>query len=211
VAGLPARDAGIPVGGPESPIRGACVQTGAPAALSRLLLADGRVTEALAVTDEPAGILASKGTWAWAADLAPARVEALVAAGRTAEAADLVRVFATADRGRDAPATKAALLSCRPALAEGRGDRAQAGALFGRAAAAWRVLPRPYETLLAREREARWPACRRPHQPSSGRGTGPVPEDRGQPRGLADAQARRLLQDCPGSARPRGWHRLEVR
>jgi len=125
------------------------------AALARLLLADGRVTEALAATDEPIGILASKGTWAWAADLAPARVEALVAAGRIAEAADLIRVFAAADRGRDAPATKAALLSCRAALAEGQGERAQAGVLFGRAAAAWRVLPRPYEALLAREREAR--------------------------------------------------------
>ena len=125
------------------------------AALARLLLADGRVAEALAVTDEPIGILASKGIWAWAADLAPARVEALVAAGRTAEAAGLVRVFADADRGRDAPATRAALLSCRAALAEGQGERAQAGALFGRAAAAWRVLPRPYEALLAREREAR--------------------------------------------------------
>ena len=131
----------------------ACMEPAA--ALSRLLLADGRVAEALAVTDEPIGILAGKGTWAWAADLAPARVEALVAAGRTAEAADLVRVFAAADRGRDAPATKAALLSCRAALAEGQGEGAQAGALFGRAAAAWLVLPRPYEALLAREREAR--------------------------------------------------------
>jgi DNA-binding CsgD family transcriptional regulator len=131
----------------------ACMEPAA--ALARLLLADGRVADALAVTDEPIGILASKGTWAWAADLAPARAEALVAAGRATEAADLVRVFAAADRGRDAPATKAALLSCRAVLAEGQGERAQAGALFGRAAAAWRVLPRPYEALLAREREAR--------------------------------------------------------
>ena len=71
------------------------------------------------------------------------------------EAAELVRVFAAEDRGRDAPATKAALLACRAVLAEGQGERAQAGALFGRAAAAWRVLPRPYEALLARERQAR--------------------------------------------------------
>ena len=131
----------------------ACMEPAA--ALARLLLADGRVADALAVTDEPTGILARKGTWAWAADLAPARVEALVAAGRSTEAAGLVGVFAAADRGRDAPATRAALLSCRAVLAEGQGERAQAGALFGRAAAAWRVLPRPYEALLAREREAR--------------------------------------------------------
>ena len=49
----------------------ACMEPAA--ALARLLLADGRVTDALAVTDEPIGILASKGTWAWAADLAAFR------------------------------------------------------------------------------------------------------------------------------------------
>jgi DNA-binding CsgD family transcriptional regulator len=131
----------------------ACMEPAA--ALARLMLAGRRVADALRVTDEPIGILASKGTWAWAADVAPARVEALVAAGRDAEAARLVRVFAGEDRGRDAPATTAALLACQALLAEGQGKQARAGALFGQAAAAWQVLPRPYEALLAREREAR--------------------------------------------------------
>jgi DNA-binding CsgD family transcriptional regulator len=131
----------------------ACMEPAA--ALARLLLSGGRVADALRITDEPIGILARKGTWAWAVDVAPARVEALVAAGRDGEAAKLVEVFAEEDRGRDAPATRAALLGCRAILAEGQGRPDQAGALFGRAADAWQVLPRPYEALLARERQAR--------------------------------------------------------
>jgi DNA-binding CsgD family transcriptional regulator/tetratricopeptide (TPR) repeat protein len=125
------------------------------AALARLRLADGRIEDALRITDEPISILARKGTWVWAADVAPVRVEALVAAGRIAEAAELIRVFAEEDRDRDAPATKAALIGCRAILAEGQGKQAQASTLFARAALAWHVLPRPYEHLLARERQAR--------------------------------------------------------
>jgi DNA-binding CsgD family transcriptional regulator/tetratricopeptide (TPR) repeat protein len=125
------------------------------AALARLLLADGRAEDALAVTDEPIGILNSKGTWVWAVDIAPVRVEALVAAGRADEAAELIWVFAEENRDRDAPATAAALTGCRAILAEGRGRQAKAATLFARAADAWHVLPRPYEELLARERQAR--------------------------------------------------------
>ncbi len=125
------------------------------AALARLRLADGHAEDALKITDEPMSILNSKGTWVWAADIAPVRIEALVAAGRADEAAELIWVFAEENRGRDAPATTAALAVCRAILAEGQGRLAKAAALFARAAAAWRLLPRPYEELLARERQAR--------------------------------------------------------
>jgi DNA-binding CsgD family transcriptional regulator len=124
-------------------------------ALARLMLAEGRAEEALAITDEPMSIMAGKGTWVWAVDIAPVRVEALVAAGRADEAAELIGMFAEDDRGRDAPATRAALAGCRAILAEGQGKRVQAATLFAAAARAWQALPRPYEALLARERQAR--------------------------------------------------------
>ena len=125
------------------------------AALARLRLADGRAEDALRITDEPIGILDAKGTWVWAADIAPVRIEALVTAGRADEAAELIWVFAEEDRDRDAPATTAALVTCRAILAEGQGRWVKAATLFARAAAAWHVLPRPHAELLARERQAR--------------------------------------------------------
>jgi DNA-binding CsgD family transcriptional regulator len=43
---------------------------------------------------------------------------------------------------------------CQAFLAEARGQHVRAAAWFGRAAAAWRSLPRPYDALLAAERQA---------------------------------------------------------
>ena len=125
------------------------------AALARLHLTRGDVSQALAVTGTVAEVVARKGFWLWAADLAPARVSALVAVGRAEDAADLVAAFGRGLRGRDAPAPRAGLALCRAAIAEARGQRARAAALFGSAAAAWQALPRPYDALLARERQAR--------------------------------------------------------
>jgi DNA-binding CsgD family transcriptional regulator/tetratricopeptide (TPR) repeat protein len=124
-------------------------------ALARVLLASGRVQEALDVCDEPIAILQAKRTWLWAAEIVPARVEALAAAGRIDEAGELAESFARGLRGRDAPAPRAAAGLCRAIIAEARGEQARAAALFGRAAAAWRALPRPYDALLATERQAR--------------------------------------------------------
>jgi DNA-binding CsgD family transcriptional regulator len=125
------------------------------AALARLHLADCEVAEAVQVTNEAIGVVAAKGCWIWAAGLAPSRAEALVAAGRAGEAAELVAAFARGLRGRDAPAPKAGLALCRAILAEAQGQSVRAATLFGRAAAAWWALPRPYDGLLARERQAR--------------------------------------------------------
>jgi DNA-binding CsgD family transcriptional regulator len=125
------------------------------AALSRLALANGRTGEALEITAEPADIVARKGTWVWATDLAPARVAALAADGRLGEAAKLVAAFARGLRGRDAPGPWAGLATCRAILAEARGEHAAAAGLFARAAVAWQALPRPYQALLAQERQTR--------------------------------------------------------
>jgi DNA-binding CsgD family transcriptional regulator/tetratricopeptide (TPR) repeat protein len=124
------------------------------AALARLRLADGRADDAVKITDEPISILVSKGIWVWATDVAPARVRALAAAGRVDEAAGLTEAFAHGLRGREAAAPKAALVLCQATLAEARGELARAAALFHRTAAAWQALPRPYDALLARERQA---------------------------------------------------------
>jgi DNA-binding CsgD family transcriptional regulator len=124
------------------------------AALARLLQADGRPGGAMEVTERPIGIIASKGIWVWAADLAPARVAALAAVGRTSEAGDLTAAFARGLGGRAAPAPQAGLLLCRATVAAARNEHASAASLFAEAAAAWQALPRPYEALLAREQQA---------------------------------------------------------
>ncbi|HEY3957267.1 MAG TPA: AAA family ATPase [Streptosporangiaceae bacterium] len=122
------------------------------AALARLSLAEGRIAETVALTDEPVRVVTGKKVWLWATDIAPVRVSALVAAGRCGEAAELVAAFGGGMRGRNAPAPLAALALCRAILAEGRGQHGRAAGLFGRAATAWQALPRPYDALLARER-----------------------------------------------------------
>lgn len=124
------------------------------AALSRLHLSQRDVTGALQVSDEPTGIVERKQTWIWAADLAPARVGALTTAGRTDDAAELIATFARGVRGRDAPAAKAGLAMCRAIFAQACREYDRAADLFARSAAAWQVLPRPYEALLAREQQA---------------------------------------------------------
>jgi DNA-binding CsgD family transcriptional regulator len=55
-------------------------------------------------------------------------------------------------RGRDAPAPQAGLAVCRAVLAVAQGR--PAADLFAAAAQAWDLLPRPYDALRAREREA---------------------------------------------------------
>ena len=135
--------------------RGAVQYFAEPAgALARLWLAGERAGDALAITEEPVAVVAGKGIWVWAAEIAPARAGALIAAGQVDAAASLVQAFARGLRGRGAPAPKAALTLCRALLTEARGTPARAAASFARAAAAWQALPRPYEALLARERQA---------------------------------------------------------
>lgn len=78
------------------------------AALVRLRLAAGCVEEALQATELPVTLIARKGIWLWGTDLVPVRTSALIAAGQTAQAADLVTAFSSGLSGRDAPALKAA-------------------------------------------------------------------------------------------------------
>jgi DNA-binding CsgD family transcriptional regulator/tetratricopeptide (TPR) repeat protein len=125
------------------------------AGLARIRLAEGRSDSAFEETCRVFEIIDTKGVWAWATDAAPVAVEALLAAGRTTEAAELVDRFARGLEGRDAPAASAALVVCRALVDEAAEERERAARRFLAAERAWRALPRPYEAARAREAAGR--------------------------------------------------------
>src|SRR5690606_41344194 len=96
------------------------------AALGRLRLLEGRVGEALKVTEDPMRTILIKGIWLWATEIAPVRVEALVGAGELADAAELVGRYRRWRLGRPAPAPAAALIACQARLISGRGEHERA-------------------------------------------------------------------------------------
>jgi DNA-binding CsgD family transcriptional regulator/tetratricopeptide (TPR) repeat protein len=126
----------------------------AAAALARLWLAEGDSDRALRITQQPIETVRTKEVWVWAADLAPARVAAHIAAGQVDQATELTERFARGLEGRHAPAPQAALAACLAQLAAATGDHEGASASWARTAQAWDELPRPYEALLARESQA---------------------------------------------------------
>ncbi|MFE2424055.1 helix-turn-helix transcriptional regulator [Streptomyces hokutonensis] len=124
------------------------------AALARIRLAEGSAAEALELTEGPADVVARKNIWLWAAEFAPVRTGALLAVERSDQARKFVADLAEGLSGKNLPVADAALETCRGILAEGEGRGVEAAAAFGRAVAAWKRLPRPYEALLAAERRA---------------------------------------------------------
>lgn len=127
----------------------------APSMLSRLLMDDGAVDEALDVTLPVVEMIARKGVWLWATDIGPVYVDILTRSGRMGEAERFVDDFVAGLEGRDAPAPAASLMVCQAILAESTEVPGEATALFADAASAWAALPRPYDELLARERQGR--------------------------------------------------------
>jgi DNA-binding CsgD family transcriptional regulator len=125
------------------------------AALAAMRLAEGREADSLALTDEGMRVVTRKGIWLWATEIAPVRVQALLAAGRTAEADELITRYARGLRGCTALTGAASLAVCRAWLAEARESADRTAEHWETAAAAWDRLPRPYSALLARERRAR--------------------------------------------------------
>jgi DNA-binding CsgD family transcriptional regulator/tetratricopeptide (TPR) repeat protein len=179
------------------------------AALARLWLADGDSDRALTITQQPIETVRTKGIWVWATDLAPARVAAHVAAGQVQQATDLTESFALGLRDRHAPAPKAALAACQAQLAAAVGDHEGAVAGWAHTAEAWDALPRPYDALLARERQA---------EALLASGAGDAGQDllteiheplfRMGARGDADRVAQRLRDRGAGTPRPwRGGRR----
>jgi DNA-binding CsgD family transcriptional regulator len=124
------------------------------AALANLRLSRDRVDDALRITEEPTAHVVNRAMWVYATDIVPARVAALIAAGRIDDATALVGTFDRGMRHLHVPAAKAALMQCHAMLAEKRGELARAAALFATVAAMWQELPRPYAAALGRERQA---------------------------------------------------------
>ncbi|MET8880008.1 helix-turn-helix transcriptional regulator [Streptomyces rubiginosohelvolus] len=134
----------------------------AAGAVIRLTLARQEVADAAEQARAAWTVVAGKGVWPWAAELAPWAVEALARAGDTATAHAMVRDFAQGLGDADAPAARAALawsravLAENEALAEGRPDRLpRAAETYRKAAAAYAELPRPYSQALTTECAAR--------------------------------------------------------
>ncbi|NED04915.1 helix-turn-helix transcriptional regulator [Streptomyces sp. SID6648] len=134
----------------------------AAGAVIRLTLARQEVADAAEQARAAWTVVAEKGVWPWAAELAPWAVEALARAGDTAAAHAMVRDFAQGLGDADAPAARAALswsravLAENEALAEGRPDGLPAAAeTYRKAAAAYAELPRPYSQALTTECAAR--------------------------------------------------------
>ncbi|HEY8471594.1 MAG TPA: AAA family ATPase [Natronosporangium sp.] len=125
------------------------------ARLARMRLEAGDPAEALRLTEETARMAAATGIWLQAAEPVRVRTRALVSVGQADEAARLVSAFGKGISGRDAPGPRAALATCRATLLEATAGPLRAAGAFGRAAAAWERLPRPYDALLAREDQGR--------------------------------------------------------
>lgn len=125
------------------------------AALARLHVADADWDAALRVTGRVVESIERKAVWLWATDILPVHLDALVGVGRLDTAGQLLRRCAEGIDGRDAPAAGAALSLSRAVVAEGHGDLDRAAELFAEAASAWAALPRPYDEMLALERQGR--------------------------------------------------------
>ncbi|GAB2909060.1 LuxR C-terminal-related transcriptional regulator [Streptomyces sp. NPDC058869] len=130
----------------------------AAGAVIRLTLARQEVADAADQARAAWTVVAEKGVWPWAAELAPWAVEALARAGDRATAHAMVRDFAQGLGAADAPAARAALTWSRAvlaeseALAEGRPDGLLAAAeTYRKAATAYGELPRPYSQALTTE------------------------------------------------------------
>ncbi|MET8380711.1 ATP-binding protein [Streptomyces microflavus] len=130
------------------------VLTSAAAAAVRIHLAADRPAQAVQAMEGALHQVRRTGAWVWASALAPPAVQALVRDGRDTEAHRLVAELAGGTADRDAPAARAAVLTCRALLGTTSGPQAATGgsdALYAAAAAAWAALERPYEAAYVRE------------------------------------------------------------
>ncbi|MFC8795166.1 LuxR C-terminal-related transcriptional regulator [Streptomyces cinereoruber] len=135
--------------------------TAAGAAI-RIALARQEVRAAAEQARTAWAVVAGKGVWPWAAELAPWAVEALARTDDRTAAHGMVRDFSQGLGQRDAPAARAALLWSRAVLAEteapageDRDGLLRAAELYREAAAAYAELPRPYSQALTAEGAAR--------------------------------------------------------
>ena len=115
------------------------------ARLARVCREAGDAHGALRFAGGAMAMVAGKGTWAWAGEVAPEAVAAMLECGRKQEAVDLAARLARGLRGRDAPLAWAGLILCRALIAEAAGRHASAVRFLGQAERAYAALPRPYD------------------------------------------------------------------
>ncbi|MFB4264648.1 AAA family ATPase [Nonomuraea sp. GTA35] len=124
------------------------------AMLLRLATARGAPEPAIATAAEAAVHWEASGLWPVAVRVLPALTEALLAAGRFADAVDVVEQHASRLAGLDAPLAGPVLGHARGLLAEAEGRWAEAGAGFAAAADAFERIPALYEAAQAHEHAA---------------------------------------------------------
>ncbi|MFD7028626.1 ATP-binding protein [Streptomyces sp. NPDC059917] len=133
------------------------VLTASAGALARIHLAAGRPDAAFTAADTALHHVRRTGCWVWGTEVVPAAVEALIRTSAVDEAAHTTEDFHRGIAGRDAPAARAALATCRALLAEAehRPGHAAARVGFEAAARAWRAAGRPHEAARALEAQGR--------------------------------------------------------
>ncbi|MGW0802336.1 ATP-binding protein [Nonomuraea sp. NPDC002799] len=122
--------------------------------LIELHLTRDSLESALLEADLAVSRLRRKGVWVWGDQLVPAAVVALLRAGRSGEAADLVAEFAAGIEGRNAPSAHAGLDAARGALAGHAGRFEESARCYAGARRAYEAMSRPYGAAQAVESEA---------------------------------------------------------
>jgi DNA-binding CsgD family transcriptional regulator len=125
----------------------------AAAEAARRHLQRGGVAAAAAVTDVPTAEVLTSSNWLSAVEIVPARVEALVTAGRQADAEDLLGEL-EALVPHPTPDRAAATLALGRGLVLAPQHPARAADQLAEAADRLAELPRPYDAALARIRQA---------------------------------------------------------
>lgn len=122
--------------------------------LLRVATARGEAGKAIVEITEAAALWETKGFWPVGVRAVPALVEALLAAGRPAEAAEVVDRYESRLLGLDAPLAPAGLRQARGLMAAAEQRWREAAEHFTAAAADFRRLPAPYEAAQADEQAA---------------------------------------------------------
>ncbi len=119
--------------------------------MARVLLARGQPDAAVRTVEEGLEQVRQYGVWIWAAEIAYIAVEALIRAGRPADAHQVIDDFAADLPRRDAPLAWASVEMCRAIQAELEGRLEDAVMHFERAGDRYERIPRPYEAAQAAE------------------------------------------------------------
>ncbi|MFD8560990.1 AAA family ATPase [Streptosporangium canum] len=122
--------------------------------LLRVATARGEAAAAIAETSEAVAMWEANGFWPVGVRAVPALAEALLAAGRPAEAAEVVDRYESRLLGLDAPLAPAALRQAGGLISAAEQRWREGAAHFAASAAAFGALSAPYEAAQANEQAA---------------------------------------------------------